>query len=109
MNPRAGNGIVLVDVAIGGNIRAAPRCLHSPRVPTVVQLPVLHGTAGDVAAAVARVTGRRAMIEWGDDAKLTRLFGAMPPLDARTSLKLGFRADENMDALARAALTGDPS
>ncbi|MCA1371137.1 hypothetical protein I6F15_27780 [Bradyrhizobium sp. BRP14] len=62
--------------AISALLHAASIRLASP---TVVQLPVLHGTAGDVAAAVARVTGRRAMIEWGDDAKLTRLFGAMPP------------------------------
>lgn len=74
---------------------------------TVVQPPVLHNTVGDVVAAVERMTGKRASIEWGNDAELTRLFGAMPPLDASVSLGLGFRADADLDDLARAALTGD--
>jgi hypothetical protein len=77
--------------------------------PTVVQPPVLHGTVREVVAAVERMTGKLASIEWGNDAELTRLFGTMPPLDATVSLGLGFRADADMDVLARAALTGDLS
>lgn len=92
---------------------AVSALLHAASIgsatPTVVQPPVLHGTIGDVAAAVERITGRRARIEWGSDADLTRLFGAMPPLDASASLSLGFRADKDMDALARAALQGESS
>ena len=76
---------------------------------TVVQPPVLHGTIGDVAAAVSRVTGQQAWIEWGNDTQLTRLFGAMPPLDAAASLGLGFCADADMGALAHAAFEGDLS
>jgi nucleoside-diphosphate-sugar epimerase len=76
-------------------------------VRTVVQPPVLQATIGDVAAAIERVTGRRALIDWGSDAHLTRLFGAMPPLDAGPALQLGFRVDADMDALAHAALSGD--
>jgi nucleoside-diphosphate-sugar epimerase len=74
---------------------------------TMVQPPVLQATIGDVAEAIERVTGRRASIDWGSDAHLTRLFGAMPSLDAAPALQLGFRADADMDALARAALSGD--
>ncbi|WP_085026380.1 NAD-dependent epimerase/dehydratase family protein [Ensifer aridi] len=81
----------------------------SPTSPAIVQPPVLHGTVGDAAAAIERVTGRRALIEWGDDAHLTRLFGAMPPLEAGASLRLGFSADADMDALAHAAFEGDLS
>jgi D-erythronate 2-dehydrogenase len=75
--------------------------------PEVIQPPVLHASIGDVAAAVEQLTGGRAMIEWGDDQTLTRLFGAMPPLDATRSSSLGFRADEDVHALAKAALSGD--
>ena len=55
------------------------------------------------------MTGKRASIDWGNDADLTRIFGAMPPLDATVALGLGFRADADMDALVRASLTGDLS
>jgi len=80
-----------------------------PASLTVLQPPVLHAAIGDVAAAVERFTGRRGLIEWGEDVHLTRLFGAMPPLDAGPAQRLGFRADADLDALARAALAGDCS
>lgn len=75
---------------------------------TVIQPPVLHANLRDVAAATARVTGRPALVDWGEDENLRKLFGAMPPLDATPSLSRGFRADANLEALAKAALSGDP-
>ena len=77
------------------------------RVASVIQPPVLHASIRDVAAATARVTGRPALIDWGEDETLRRLFGAMPPLDATTATSLGFRADADLEALAHAALSGD--
>lgn len=74
---------------------------------TVVQPPVLHASLHDVAAATARVTGRAALVDWGSDDNLRKLFGSMPPLDATPALLLGFRADADLEALARAALSGD--
>jgi len=76
---------------------------------TVVQPPVLHASLQDVAAATARVTGRAALIDWGTDENLRALFGNMPPLDAEPARALGFRSDPNLDALAKAALSEDPS
>lgn len=74
---------------------------------TVVQPPVLHADLQRVCDAVCRVTGKQARIRWGSDDGLRRIFGAMPPLDATPALALGFRADANLDTLAKAALSGD--
>ncbi|MDQ1120467.1 MULTISPECIES: NAD-dependent epimerase/dehydratase family protein [Pseudoxanthomonas] len=75
---------------------------------TVVQPPVLHASLEAVADATARVTGRPALITWGRDEGLRTLFGAMPALDATPALSLGFHADADLEAMARAALSGDP-
>lgn len=87
---------------------AAEAVIHgatlSPLRPTVLQLPALRATMAEVAAAIERVTGRRANVTWGDDTQLTRLFGAMPELDATTALRLGFHADDNLDDLVRNSL-----
>ncbi|WP_180575013.1 NAD-dependent epimerase/dehydratase family protein [Agrobacterium vitis] len=74
---------------------------------TVVQPPVLFATTGDVAAAVARHVGKTALVEWGEDETLRRLFGAMPQVDAATALAAGFKADADLDALAKAAISGE--
>lgn len=81
---------------------------HAATLPvsaaTVVQPPALHATVSEIAAAAERVTGKKARIDWDEDRTITRLFGAMPPLDASPALKLGFRADSDTEALVRAAL-----
>lgn len=74
---------------------------------SVIQPPVLHASVADVANAVARVTGQTAKVTFGTDASLQRIFGAMPPLDARTAISFGFQADVDLDALVNAALSGD--
>lgn len=85
--------------------------LHAARIASttsaVVQPPVLHARIDAVAAAIGRVTDRTPDIAWGDDAILTRLFGALPALDAAPALALGFAADADAEALARAALKGE--
>lgn len=73
----------------------------------LVQPPVLHASVEAVADAVARLAGRPARIRWGHDENLRRIFGAMPPLDAAHALSLGYRADADLDTLAKAALSGD--
>lgn len=75
--------------------------------PSVIQPPVLEATVKGVADAVARVTGHAAQVTYGDDATLQRIFGAMPPLHANAALSLGFQADVDLDALVKAALSGD--
>ena len=74
---------------------------------SVIQPPVLHASVADVANAVARLTGQTAKVTFGTDATLQRIFGAMPPLDARTAISFGFQADVDLDALVKAALSGD--
>lgn len=76
-------------------------------VQTVIQPPVLHADLQGVCDAVCRVTGKQVRIRWGDDDNLQRLFGAMSPLDATPALALGFRADADLNTLAKAALSGD--
>ncbi len=71
---------------------------------TVIQPPVLHLTIGDVARAACEVLGQSGQIIWGDDAHLTALFGAMPPLDATPALRAGFAADHDVHTLVRNAL-----
>lgn len=76
-------------------------------IPTVVQPPVLHASLEAVSEAIARTVGKPARIGWGDDEKLQRIFGAMPPLDAGAAQALGFRADATLEQLAAAALSGE--
>ncbi|HBF28207.1 NAD-dependent epimerase/dehydratase family protein [Rhizobium sp.] len=84
--------------------------LHAARLEqsslATIQPPVLHATVSDVSRAVEHLTGKTAQIDWGDDQNLTRIFGAMPGLDAASALELGFKADANLDALAIAPLSG---
>jgi D-erythronate 2-dehydrogenase len=71
---------------------------------SVVQPPVLHLTTADVARAVAEVTGQKMNVEWGNDTRLTRLFGALPELDATPAIKAGFCADVDVHTLVHNAL-----
>ncbi|MBB4953641.1 nucleoside-diphosphate-sugar epimerase [Agrobacterium vitis] len=75
--------------------------------PTVIQPPVLHAGIAEIALAVESITNRRALIDWGKDENLTRVFGNMPRLDASAALALGFKADDDLHTLAEAALYGD--
>lgn len=76
-------------------------------IPTVVQPPVLHASLQAVSQAIARIVGKPARIGWGDDDRLQRIFGAMPPLDAGAAEANGFRADATLEQLATAALSGE--
>lgn len=76
---------------------------------TVIQPPVLHLTTGAVAQAVAEVTGQRPKVKWGQDPRLTTLFGAMPALNAAPALRLGFQADADARTLVAHCYTaGSP-
>jgi hypothetical protein len=84
--------------------------LHAARLTgpeTVIQPPVLHLTTGAIAKAVADYSGQPARITWGEDSRLTALFGAMPPLDATPALRLGFQADSDARTLVTHALSKD--
>lgn len=94
--------------AIAALLHAAHMPIPAPtRTPTVIQPPVLHASVHAVSEAIARAVGKPARIGWGDDSRLQRLFGTMPPLDARAAHDLGFLADADLDRLATAALSGE--
>lgn len=57
-----------------------------------------------MADPTSRVTGLTSRIRFGTDVVLQRIFRAMPPLDAREAISLGFQADADLDMLANAAL-----
>ncbi|NKJ09839.1 NAD-dependent epimerase/dehydratase family protein [Rhizobium sp. SG741] len=75
--------------------------------PTVLLPPALYATMAEMVQAIAAVVGRPASIQWGDDARLTRLFGAMPDIDASLARGLGIAGDADLQSLARVALSGD--
>jgi D-erythronate 2-dehydrogenase len=78
----------------------------APGAASLVQPPVLVATTGDVAQAVAEVTGHAPQISWGADAALTRLFGTLPDLHAPEAEALGFRPDADLITLTENALEG---
>ncbi|WP_165223584.1 NAD-dependent epimerase/dehydratase family protein [Affinirhizobium pseudoryzae] len=75
--------------------------------PRLLLPPALRATMAEMAEAIETVTGRRGSIHWGEDARLTRLFGAMPKIDASLARSLGFAGDSDLETLARAALSGE--
>ncbi|WAC59036.1 NAD-dependent epimerase/dehydratase family protein [Brevundimonas sp. SL130] len=86
---------------------AANALLHAAQgafAATVVQPPALRLTTAEVAEAAAALGGSPLKVSWGSDAALTRLFGALPPLDASAAIDLGFPRDADAAALVRAAL-----
>lgn len=85
-------------------VGALIHALGSHGGPSVVQLPALHASVGKIAEAAGRHGGCDPRIHWGTDENLTRLFGTMPPLDAREAIAAGYRGDDNLDELVRAAL-----
>ncbi|MDQ0137648.1 nucleoside-diphosphate-sugar epimerase [Neorhizobium galegae] len=74
---------------------------------TVLLAPALCASMAEMVEAIAAVVGRAASIQWGDDTRLTRLFGAMPDIDASLARGLGIAGDADLQSLARAALSGD--
>jgi D-erythronate 2-dehydrogenase len=69
-------------------------------------LPALRTTMGDLAAAVARVTGcDPELISFEPDAALEAQFGRLPPLGAPYAEALGFSCDRDLDELVALALS----
>ncbi|WP_205910204.1 NAD-dependent epimerase/dehydratase family protein [Rhizobium sp. FKY42] len=89
---------------------AVENLIHAATLPSsgaTVQPPVLHATIAEVAEAAMRVTGNRPAIHYGDDGRLRRIFGSMPPLDANLAISMGFRADADLETLVHATFSGD--
>ncbi|WP_377299183.1 NAD-dependent epimerase/dehydratase family protein [Rhizobium sp. SGZ-381] len=74
--------------------------------PTMLLAPALSATMAEMAEAIETVTGPKSSIRWGEDARLTRIFGSMPQIDVSLAHSLGFAGDGDLETLARAALSG---
>ena len=72
------------------------------------QLPVLHRSVADIIEAAASEYGedRRRLIHHRADLRIESLFGRMPPLLAPRAAAAGFRADADITALLRDAVSG---
>jgi D-erythronate 2-dehydrogenase len=100
---------IAADVPYACPVPATARCWWMSRracLDLLVQAARLVASTGDVAQAVAEVTGHRPQISWGADAALTRLFGTLPDLHAPEAEALGFRADADLITLTKNALEG---
>ncbi|WP_368517641.1 NAD-dependent epimerase/dehydratase family protein [Rhizobium sp.] len=75
--------------------------------PTVLLPPALRASMAEMNQDIEAIEGRPASIQWGDDTRLTRLFGAMPDIDASLARSLGIAGDADLQSLARAAISGD--
>lgn len=78
---------------------------------TALNLPAVSTTAGEIAAALARVAGAEvaARIDWVPDAAITRIVASWPAgMNARRAAGLGLHADASYDDIIRAHMRENP-
>jgi D-erythronate 2-dehydrogenase len=72
-----------------------------------MNLPAQVTRVGDLVDAVARATGACASrVTWDPDPVIEAQFGRVPPLHAARASAAGFQADEGLESLVAAALSG---
>ena len=79
---------------------------------TALNLPAVATTAGEMAAALARVAGEdvAARIDWVPDAAITRIIASWPAaMNARRAARLGLQADASYDDIIRDHLRENPA
>ena len=79
---------------------------------TALNLPAVATTAGEMAAALARVAGDdvAARIDWVPDAAITRIIASWPAaMNARRAARLGLQADASYDDIIRDHLRENPA
>ena len=79
---------------------------------TAMNLPAVATTAGEMAAALARVAGDEvaARIDWVPDDAITRIIASWPAaMNARRAARLGLHADASYDDIIRAHLRENPA
>lgn len=71
-----------------------------------ITLPTLHYSMAALVDAMARVHGPgvRALVSFAPQPRIEALFGRLPPLDTARAQRAGFRADADLEALARRSL-----
>lgn len=96
---------------IDGLIRAAEAGDTAWGARTAINLPALRTTAGDMAAALARVAGRATadLIDWTPDPAIARLVTSWPAtIDAARARGLGLMPDTDFDSIIAAYLSENP-
>jgi nucleoside-diphosphate-sugar epimerase len=92
---------------IDGLIRAAEASDAEWGARTAINLPALRTTAGDMAAALARVAGKATadLIDWTPDPAIARLVTTWPAtIDAARARGLGLMPDTDFDSIIAAYL-----
>ncbi|HQS32522.1 D-erythronate dehydrogenase [Polaromonas sp.] len=92
---------------IDGLIRAAEASDTAWGARTAINLPALRTTAGDMAAALARVAGKATadLIDWTPDPAIARLVTSWPAtIDAARARGLGLMPDTDFDSIIAAYL-----
>lgn len=99
----------------GNTITGLLRALEAPALTwgpaTAVDLPALSTTAGEIAAALARVAGDEvaSRLDWQPDARIAAIVGGWPARFAGTRAQaLGLVADASVEALIRAYAVDHP-
>jgi nucleoside-diphosphate-sugar epimerase len=96
---------------IAGLIRAAEASDADWGARTAINLPALKTTAGEMAAALARVAGPEvaALIDWQPDPKIANIVTSWPAhIHAARAASLGLQPEQNFDDIIRAYLSENP-
>ncbi len=96
---------------IDGLIRAAEASDSDWGARTAINLPALKTTAGEMAAALARVAGKdvAALIDWQPDPVIARIVTSWPAqIHAARAERLGLLPEKNFDDIIRAYLSENP-
>jgi nucleoside-diphosphate-sugar epimerase len=96
---------------IAGLIRAAEASDADWGARTAINLPALKTTAGEMAAALARVAGPEvaALIDWVPDAVIANIVTSWPAhIDAARAASLGLLPEQSFDDIIRAYLSENP-
>jgi nucleoside-diphosphate-sugar epimerase len=96
-------------------VRCADNLLHALQCPLpgwrdcVATLPAIRCSVADLIAAILEAGGGDATaISYAPDEAIEAQFGRYPPLGAALAERLGFRADESLSDLVRAAMPVQP-
>ena len=96
---------------ITGLIRAAEASDAAWGARTAINLPALKTTAGEMAAALARVAGPEvaALIDWAPDAVIANIVTSWPAhIDAARAARLGLLPEQSFDDIIRAYVSENP-
>ena len=98
--------------AVEGLLRAAEASSNDWGARTAINLPALHTTVGDMAAALSKVAGAAGtdLLDWQPDPAVERLVRSWPGrIDAARARGLGLLPDTDFEAIVRQYIAENPS